>query len=121
MAETPRVMLAEDDGDIRRLVIRTLEAEFEVEGFDSGTACWERLQSDPVPDVLLLDVTLPGMDGLELYERVSDADRLEAMSVVFLTGRDEADVVSEVGEDVGYVSKPFSPSDLRDRLRTLAG
>lgn len=119
MADTRRVVLAEDDRDIRALVTRTLEDGFEVEGFESGTACWERLQADPTPDVLLLDVTLPGIDGVELYERVRATDRLAGVSVVFLTGRDEADLPSAVGEDAGYVAKPFSPADLRERLRTL--
>lgn len=119
MEETPRVVLAEDDGDVRRLVDRTLEGEFGVEGFDDGSTCWQRLQADPVPDVLLLDVTMPGMDGVELYERVRDDDRLAGVSVFFLTGRSETDVAAEVDADVEIVSKPFSPSDLRDRLRRL--
>lgn len=119
MGDSPQVVLAEDDGDVRRLVDRTLEGEFEVEGFDDGSACWKRLQSGPVPDVLLLDVTLPGMDGLELYDHVRGTDRLAGVTVIFLTGRSKADLAAEIGEDVEFISKPFSPSDLRKRLRAL--
>ncbi|WP_254839094.1 response regulator transcription factor [Natronomonas marina] len=121
MGETRRVVLAEDDEDIRTLVTRTLDGEFEVEAFESGTACWERLESGPPPDVLLLDVMLPGTDGLDLYDRVQADDRLSTVSVVFLTGRDESDLVAAVGEEVDYVAKPFSPSELRERLRALTG
>lgn len=118
MGATRRVMLAEDDGDIRRLVARTLEGEFEVEGYESGAACWERLQEDPRPDVLLLDVTLPGMDGVEVYERVQATDRLADVTVIFMTGRDQSDLVEAVGADVDYIAKPFSPGELRERLRS---
>jgi CheY-like chemotaxis protein len=119
MGVPERVMLAEDDADIRRLVARTLETEFEYEGDGSGSACWERLQTGEPPDVLLLDVTLPGMDGDEVFERVRRSDRLTDVTVIFMTGRGEADILDLVGEDVDYVRKPFSPSDLRERLREL--
>lgn len=119
MAETPRVVVAEDDGDVRRLVERTLDDGFAVECFGDGADCWERLQTDPVPDVLLLDVTLPGLDGLELYDRVQGADRFDGVAVVFLTGRNESDVASEVGGDHEFVSKPFSPGELLERLGTI--
>jgi len=110
-----RVVLAEDDADVRGLVVTVLGEEFTVEEFGDGRTCWERLQSEPHPDVLLLDVSLPRMDGLELYERVREDDRFSAMSVLFLTGQGEADVP----EDAGYVHKPFSPSELLERLSEL--
>ena len=119
MGETRRVVLAEDDADIRPLVTRTLEGEFDVEGFGNGRTCWEHLESAGPPDVLLLDVMLPGMDGTELYERVRDDDRFSAVSVLFLTDREESDLASAVGEEVDYIAKPFSPSALRERLRGL--
>jgi len=119
MESMRRVMLAEDDRDIRRLVARTLEGEFDVEGYERGTGCWERLQEDPVPDVLLLDVTLPGMDGVEVYERVRADPRLGDVAVVFMTGRAESDLTDAVGGEVDYLAKPFSPSELRERLRSL--
>ena len=107
-----RVVLAEDDADVRGLVVQTLDEEFAVEAFADGRACWERLRSGPRPDVLLLDVSLPRIDGLELYERLREDDRLSATTVLFLTGQEEA----EVPEDAGYVAKPFSPSELLERV-----
>ncbi|PSQ42194.1 response regulator [Halobacteriales archaeon QS_9_68_42] len=108
-----QVVLAEDDADVRGLVVRTLDEEFAVESFADGRACWERLQSGPRPDVLLLDVSLPHVDGLELYERVRENDRLSTATVLFLTGQEEA----EVPDGAGYVAKPFSPSELLERVR----
>ena len=108
-----RVVLAEDDTDVRGLIVRTLDEEFVVETFADGRACWERLQSGPRPDVLLLDVSLPHVNGLELYERVSEDDQLSAVTMLFLTGQKKA----KVPDDAGYVAKPFSPSELLERVR----
>ena len=107
-----RVVLAEDDADVRGLIVQILDEEFVVEAFADGRACWERLRSEPRPDVLLLDVSLPHVDGLELYERVRENDRLSTTAVLFLTGQEEA----EVPDDAGYVAKPFSPSELLERV-----
>ena len=112
MAER-RVVLAEDDADVRGLIVQTLDEEFAVEAFADGRACWERLRSGPRPDILLLDVSLPHVNGLELYKRVSEDDHLSAVTVLFLTGQEEA----EVPDDAGYVAKPFSPSKLLERVR----
>ena len=105
-------MLAEDDADVRGLIVQILNEEFVVEAFADGRACWERLRSEPRPDVLLLDVSLPHVDGLELYERVRENDRLSTTAVLFLTGQEQADVP----DDAGYVAKPFSPSELLERV-----
>ena len=107
-----RVVLAEDDADVRGLIVQILDEEFVVEAFADGRACWERLRSGPRPDVLLLDVSLPHVDGLELYERVRENDRLSTTAVLFLTGQEEA----EIPDDAGYVAKPFSPSELLERV-----
>ena len=111
MAER-RVVLAEDDADIRGLIVQTLNEEFVVEAFADGQGCWERLRSGPRPDVLLPDVSLPHVGGLELYERVSEDDQLSAVTAPFLTGQEEA----EVPDGAGYVAEPFSPIELLERV-----
>jgi DNA-binding response OmpR family regulator len=60
---------------------------------------------------------LPGIDGVELYERVRESDRLGDVTVIFMTGPEEGDLIKMVGDDVESMAKPFSPSDLRERLR----
>ena len=66
-----------------RLVARTLDEEFEFEGYESGTASGQHLQCDPAADVLLLDVMLPGIHGVEGAERVPESDRLGDVTVTF--------------------------------------
>jgi DNA-binding response OmpR family regulator len=122
MGSDVQVVIAEDERDIQDLIRHTLEsADYVVEAYTAGDDCWERLQEGEVPDLVLLDIMLPGMDGLEVLERIRNDDRLADVSVVFLTGRRrEDDVVAGFEAEVDdYITKPFSPKELRARLERL--
>ncbi|ALE75933.1 MULTISPECIES: response regulator transcription factor [unclassified Pseudonocardia] len=113
------VVLAEDDAAIAEPLSRALQREgYDVEVVADGVAALERVTGDPV-DLLVLDLGLPGMDGLEVCRRVraTQAD----LPVLMLTARtDEVDFV--VGLDAGaddYVSKPFRLAELLARVRAL--
>jgi len=114
-----RVLLAEDDTSISEPLSRALRREgYQVEVTEDGPATLERALSDGV-DLILLDIGLPELDGLEVCRRV----RAEGHSVpvLILTARaDEVDTV--VGLDAGaddYVTKPFRLAELLARVRAL--
>lgn len=118
-APRERVLVVDDDPPLRRMLARTLEAEgFEVEVAPDGgaaLAATERL----LPDVIVLDVGLPGMDGLAVCRRLR-AKGL-ATPVLMLTARDAVpDRVAglEAGAD-DYLVKPFATEELIARLRAL--
>jgi DNA-binding response OmpR family regulator len=116
-----RVLVVEDDPDIVELITHYLEAEgFRVETLGDGEKALERLQKSPF-DLLVLDLQLPGMDGLTLCAALRRDARTEQMPIIMLTARgDESDriVGLEVGAD-DYVVKPFSPKELVARARAL--
>ena len=113
--------MVEDDPDIVELIHHYLKAEgFEVESLADGRLALERLRSDSY-DVLILDLQLPGIDGLRVCSELRRDKRTSALPIVMLTARgDEADriVGLEVGAD-DYVVKPFSPKELVARVRAL--
>lgn len=112
------VVVAEDDPDLRELIEYTLEsAGYAVETFGAGDDCWNRLETGDRPDLILLDVMMPGMNGVDVLRRVRDDDRLADLPVVFLSGRgrDSSIVAGSDADADDYVSKPFSPSELRAR------
>jgi len=116
-----RVLVVEDDPDIVELITHYLEGDgFEVEALGDGTLALERLKRGTF-DLLVLDLQLPGLDGLSLCTAARRDPRTESLAIVMLTARgDESDriVGLEVGAD-DYVVKPFSPKELMARVRAL--
>ncbi len=115
------IYLVEDDLDIARLVRHHLESGgFSVRSFASGTGVISEAEKQP-PTLFLLDIMIPGGDGLELCRRIRQNQALAVVPVIFLTARtSEADRV--VGLELGaddYISKPFSPRELVARVKAV--
>jgi DNA-binding response OmpR family regulator len=114
----PRLVLVVDDDEmIRRLVRAVLEAdEFEVaEARDGQTAL--KLASETHPSVVVLDIMMPGLDGVEVCRRLDH----EQVKVVILTARDDPKLEADAkaaGADA-FMTKPFSPMELLDLVGEL--
>jgi DNA-binding response OmpR family regulator len=119
----PLVLVADDDPDIRSLVVLRLERsgyEVVVAG-DGEEALATALERNP--DLALLDVMMPKLDGYEVTERLRRADATRHLPVILLTARvQETDIARglEAGAD-DYVKKPFSPTELRARVQAVLG
>jgi len=114
------ILVVEDDGEMRNLVARLLrEAAFRVSTARDGREMWALLDNPAgQPDLVLLDVMLPGSSGLDLLRRLRERSRVP---VLMLTARrEEMDRVLglELGAD-DYVAKPFAPRELIARVRAL--
>lgn len=123
-ADSPALILvADDDADIRDLVgLRLTRAGYRVETARDGLEAFA-LAVELGPDLVVLDVTMPVQDGFETSRRLRADPRTSHIPVIFLTARTrEADVVTgyERGGD-GYVTKPFEPQELLDRVDALIG
>lgn len=116
-----KALVVEDDPDIVELLAHYLRAEgFAVDSLGDGKKALDRLRLESY-DLLVLDLQLPGLDGLSLCAEVRRDKRTRDVPVVMLTARgDEADriVGLEMGAD-DYVVKPFSPKELVARVRAL--
>ena len=113
-----RILLVEDDRTVAEVVTRYLELDgFSVEWVADGRTAVDRATADP-PDLMVLDLMLPKVDGLEVCRRVR---ALNPVPVIMLTARsDETDRI--VGLDLGaddYVTKPFSPRELVSRVKAV--
>ncbi len=113
-----RVLVVDDEPTIREIVVGYLEREgFKTLEAADGNRARELLERDP-PDLVVLDLMLPGTDGLELCRWIRSRSRVP---VIMLTARgEESDriVGLELGAD-DYVTKPFSPRELAARVRTV--
>ncbi len=116
-----RILIAEDDRDIADLVAHYVrKASWEAHVVEAGDAALAYARGHPV-DLVLLDVMLPGLSGLEVCRALRADVATAAIPILMLTARtEEADRVAglEMGAD-DYVSKPFSPNELVARIKAL--
>jgi two-component system alkaline phosphatase synthesis response regulator PhoP len=116
-----RVLIVEDDRDIADLVARYLgKAGFATEVIASGRDALAAIAAHP-PDLLVLDLMLPQIDGLEICRAIRINVKTNAIPIIMLTARaEESDriVGLELGAD-DYIAKPFSPNELVARARAL--
>ena len=115
------IYCVEDDDNIRELVIYTLETTgLKARGFAEGSAFMEALAFD-TPELILLDIMLPGEDGLELLKKLKSSPKTKGIPVIMVTAKGtEYDKV--IGLDSGaddYVTKPFGMMELVSRIRAV--
>lgn len=116
---TRRILLAEDDNDMRRFLERALEqAGYRVVSFDNGLAAYNRLREEPF-ELLLTDIVMPEMDGIELARRATELD--PDIKVMFITGFAAVALNpdSNAPRDAKILSKPFHLRDLVNEVQKL--
>jgi PAS domain S-box-containing protein len=114
----PLCLLAEDHPDMREYVAGVLEPEYQVVAVEDGVEAL-RVLASLVPDVVLSDVMMPRLDGVELVRKIKADPRLRRAPVLLLTARSDSDSIAsslDSGAD-DYLSKPFAPAELKARLR----
>jgi phosphate regulon transcriptional regulator PhoB len=115
------ILVVEDEPDIRNLIVLHLEREgFRCRAAATGPEALEAVKRAP-PDLIILDVMLPGTSGLEVCRRLRGRDESAEVPIIMLTARTE-EVDRVVGLELGaddYVTKPFSPKELIARVRAV--
>ncbi len=118
----PTILVADDEAVNRQLIQRRLERE----GYrvltarDGGEAV--RLARETLPDLVILDVMMPGMDGLDACRVIKEDERTRDIPVIFLSARDETEMkVSGLGLGADdYISKPFEAAELIARVTSAS-
>lgn len=116
-----RILIVEDEEDIRELLEFNLAREgYRVEQAETGEDGYSQI-SRSLPSLVLLDLMLPGMDGLDVCRKVKQDPRTQHIPVIILSAKgEESDIV--VGLELGaddYITKPFSPKILLARIKTV--
>jgi PleD family two-component response regulator len=119
MSEVQRILVVEDDVDTAEM----LSAYFEAQGYEVLAAAWGedalRVTQEVVPDLVVLDIRLPDIDGYEVCRRLRGQRRTEQVPIIFLTERRER-IDRLTGLELGavdYITKPFDIQELRLRVR----
>ncbi len=115
------IYFVEDDANIRKLVCYALEKEgHQIKGFSEGKELWQEIKKE-IPELILLDIMLPGEDGLSILKNLRENPHYEEIPVIMLSAKgSEFDKVA--GLDLGaddYIAKPFGMTELSSRVRAV--
>ena len=114
-----RVLIVDDDGGLRTFLRTALEGDGcvvrEAASAEEGLAALD----EELPDLILLDVEMPGMNGLEMLQRVRERHGVETIPVVLFSGKVEAEDEAEEAGAQAFIGKPFDPAQLLASTRQL--
>ncbi len=118
--DKPLLVIAEDDRDLREYIRGQFVDKYRVMTADSGGDAWSLIRSE-VPDIVISDIMMPGMDGYQLCREMRNCPETDFIAIVLLTAKAEAKEKIE-GLDCGaddYIVKPFDSAELQARVRNL--
>jgi len=119
MSKRHRILIVDDTPENIQVLMETLKDEYAILAATNGEKALEVAEKEPQPDLILLDVMMPGMDGYEVCERLSKIDATMKIPVIFVTA------LAEAGDEarglalgaVDYITKPFNASLVKARVR----
>jgi two-component system cell cycle response regulator CpdR len=114
-----KILLAEDDTDMRRFLVKALQnTGYEVISYDNGLSAYERLREEPF-ELLLTDIVMPEMDGIELARRASELD--PDIKIMFITGFAAVALNSDsqAPKNAKVLSKPVHLRDLVNEVQKM--
>jgi len=118
------VLVVDDNPDMVGVIKHGLEYlhpnEFDVVCANDGEKCFELLNKSCKPDIILLDIMLPGMNGWDIYDKLKRNDLWRNIPIIFISGRN--DKVARTAGDVlreEYIEKPFAITNLKERIEKV--
>lgn len=125
MNNNPFILLVEDDSFISGMYQTKLATlGYQVELKEDGQAAWDRLQQDPLPDLVLLDVVLPKRDGFEILEALRKEARTKELPVILLTNLGQKPDVErgiKLGADDYIIKAHYTPSEVVEKIKKILG
>ena len=115
-----KIMMVDDEKAIIfsvKVGLEDINAGYEFIGVNSGEECFHALKRGEIPDLIILDIMMPEMDGWDVFDKLRENSAWSDIPIVFLTARVD-DVATNAGKflAVDYISKPFEINDLKQRI-----
>jgi len=123
MGEKIKILIADDEDSLRTLVRAVLEAEekYLLDEATDGDEVMEKLKAEK-PDILILDIMMPGQSGFEVCEKIKQTADLKDIKVIILTAKGQSTEekwAKSIGAD-HFISKPFSPLELLELVKNIS-
>ncbi|WP_120240513.1 response regulator [Marinifilum flexuosum] len=116
-----KILVVDDKPSMSQLMVRFLQTSFEVTTKNDGLQAISWLQSGNIPDIILTDLQMPNMDGIELIKRIKESGYFNDIPIIVLSSQESSNVRVEClklgAED--YIMKPFNPEELMIRIERL--
>lgn len=123
MANNASILLVEDDSFISGMYYTKLVSlGFKIEIAEDGEVAWEKLQQDPLPDLVLLDVVLPKKDGFEILEALRGAERTKKLPIILLTNLGQKPDVErgiKLGANDYIIKAHYTPTEVVDKITNV--
>ncbi len=118
--EKETILIVEDSETNIQILSQSMENEYHIKTATSGENAWAILKSENPPDIILLDIIMPGIDGYSLLEKIKKTDELRDIPVIFITSKTEdADQIHGFALGaIDYVTKPFNPKVVQFRVKS---
>jgi PleD family two-component response regulator len=115
-----RILIVDDMAENIRILIELLGREYAIIPATNGTAALKKSQIEPLPDLILLDIMMPEMDGYDVCRALKENDLTRDIPVIFITAVSEAmdEAKAFTLGAVDYVTKPFHPATIKARVKT---
>lgn len=115
-------MIVDDEPDVAFTIEFSIkdDEKYEIVKAKNGKNCLNLLENESLPDLVLLDIMLPDMSGLDVYKKIKENPMWKSIPVIFLTARicDEDNTLEKcLGDD--YIEKPYAPEDLKRRIEKI--
>jgi len=115
-----KIMIVDDEAGVTYTVkhgLESLDSQYQVTCVNNGEKCIELLEKNQIPDLILLDIMLPGMNGWAIFKKIKEHQSWRSIPIVFLTDRSDSlakDAGSFLGND--FINKPFKIPELKMRI-----
>lgn len=118
-----KIMVVDDEPDqtfTLECSLKNMSDEFEVITANSGIDCIDMLKKNIIPDLILLDIMMPKMNGWEVYDKVRSNPKFSKIPIVFLTARTD-DIAKNAGSFLGedYIEKPYDTKEVIKRIKKI--
>lgn len=122
MKNRKHILIVDDVTTNLRYIGEVLKDNYTLSMAKSGEQAFKMLEK-ALPDLILLDVKMPGMDGFSVISKLSDDDRYKDIPVIFLSAdsQEETEIKGLKLGAVDFISKPFSPEEIQQRIREVLG
>lgn len=116
-----KILVVDDKPSMSQLMVRFLQNSFDVTTKEDGLQAISWLQSGNMPDIILTDLQMPVMDGIELIKRIKESGYFKDIPIIVLSSQESSNIRVEClklgAED--YIMKPFNPEELMIRIERL--